>query len=526
MTSRMAFFFALLVPGAGLAQQTPDSADLIIRNATVVDGSGAERFAGNVAIGNGRILAVGNLGDLTAREEFDASGLVVAPGFIDVHTHADELAEKPRAENFLRMGVTTLVAGNCGSSAVDVGRALAEIETSGASINFATLIGHNSVRREVMGTDRRPPTPEELEQMKALVAQAMDDGAVGFSTGLQYVPGTYAETEEIVELAKVAGARGGLYTSHMRNEGTEIEAAIREAVAVGEASGCRVQISHLKIDSKSHWGYSEQALELIDAARRSGLDVEADQYAYTAASSNLGIRFPSWVLEGGQEKINERLDDESSWQRIQGEMKALLAERGFEDLSFAVVADHEPDPSLNGSSIAEIALARKGSKSVEAQLEVAREMLRVGGASMVYHLMSEDDVARILSHPHVGVASDGDIQTVGEGRPHPRSYGNNPRVLGHYVRAEGVLSLEEAVRKMTSLPAEHFHFEGRGRVKEGYSADLVLFDPTQVGDPATFEEPHAYAAGIPYVLVNGVLVVKDGKHTGARPGHVLRSAEK
>jgi N-acyl-D-amino-acid deacylase len=446
----------------------------------------------------------------------------VAPGFIDVHTHADDLAEKPAAENFVRMGVTTIVAGNCGSSAVDVAGALGQIRTSGASLNFATLVGHNSVRREVMGTERRPPTADELQRMKMLVTRAMAEGAVGFSTGLQYVPGTYAETAEILELARAASARGGLYATHMRNEGTELEKAVAEAIAIGEAASCPVEISHLKVDSPRRWGASEKALAMIDEARERGLDVRADQYAYTAASSNLGIRLPSWVLEGGQDAINKRLDDPATWERIKSETIALFSERGFTDLSFAVVASYAADPSYNGRSIRQIAETVKGSAAVDAQLEVVRTMMREGGASMVYHLMSEDDIARIMRHPQVSIASDSWVLVPGQGVPHPRGYGNNPRVLGRYVRELGILSLEEAVRKMTSLPAGHFGFARRGTIAGGYAADLVIFDPARIGDPSTYDRPHQHAAGVRDVLVNGVPVVRDGRYTGARPGQILK----
>ena len=495
--------------------------DLVIRNGLVVDGSGAPAFQADVAVEDGRIVRVGRLYGLRGRRTIDASGLVVAPGFLDVHTHADDLAERPLAENFARMGVTTIVAGNCGSSAVDVAAALKGVRLAGAAVSFATLFGHGTVREEVMGRERRPPTPEEMEAMKARVAQAMKDGAVGFSTGLQYVPGTYADAAEITELARVACAAGGVYASHMRNEGTEIEAAIAETIAVGEAAGCPVEISHLKIDSPRNWGMSASALALIDAARGRGVDVRSDQYAYTAAASSLSIRFPDWALAGGEEAVRRRLDDEETWTRIRDDMKALLAARGFEDLSFGVVASYRPDPSLQGLSMKEVAVRLVGSGTADAQLEAARRMLRAGGAGMVYHLMSEDDVLRILRHPHVAVASDGAVPVFGEGSPHPRSYGNNARVLGLYVREKKAIPLEEAVRKMTSLPAAHFRLAGRGLVREGYAADFALFDPARVGDQATFETPHAYARGFVYVIVNGVPVIDHGIRTGARPGRPL-----
>ena len=500
--------------------------DLLLKNGTVVDGSGAPAFRADVGIRGGRIARVGDLKDASAKRVIDASGLVVAPGFIDVHTHADDLAKKPRAENFVRMGVTTLVAGNCGSSALDVGRAFAEIGKGGAAVNFATLIGHGTVREAVMGSERRAPTPAEMEKMKALVAKAMAEGAVGLSTGLQYVPGAYAEPGEIVELARVACAAGGLYASHMRNEGTEIEKAVAETIEAGEKAGCPVQISHLKIDSPSRWGASEKALALIDAARGRGVDVQADQYAYTAAASSLSIRFPDWALAGGEAEVRKRLDGEETWRRIREDMKALLAARGFADLSFAVVASYPPDPPLVGLTLKQVAEKLLGDGSADAQLEAARRMLRAGGAGMVYHLMAEGDVERILRHPWVGIASDGAVVEGGEGRPHPRASGNNARVLGLYVREKKVLGLEEAVRKMTSLPATHFKLAGRGLVKEGAAADLAVFDPATVRDNATFEAPLELAGGIPCVLVNGVPVVDGGAHTGALPGQVLRPASR
>jgi N-acyl-D-amino-acid deacylase len=498
--------------------------DVLVRGGTLVDGSGAPRHRGDVAIKDGRIEAIGRFPQSTATQVIDASGLVVAPGFIDVHTHADDIAGTPRAENFVRMGVTSIVAGNCGGSALDVGEALTNIRRSGISINFATLIGHNTVRRAVMGTANRAATIAELSKMKSLVWRAMADGAVGFSTGLQYVPGTYAGNAEILELARVAGNAGGLYASHMRNEGTDLEKSIEETIRIGELAMCRVQISHLKVDSPSRWGASVRALAMIDAARARGVDVEADQYAYTAASSSLGIRFPSWALEGDQSAIAARLNDPATWNRIKNDMRGLLAERGLSDLSFAVVASFAPDPSLNGLSMKQVAARLQDTDSADAQLEAARQLMLRGGAAMVYHLMSDQDVDRIMKHPWVAVASDSSVLATGDGVPHPRGYGNNVRVLGEYVRRRHVMSLEEAVRKMTSLPAQHFGFERRGRLKPGYFADVTIFDPAAVNETATFDKPHAYAAGVPYVLVNGVVVIRKGEHTNAFPGMVLTAA--
>jgi N-acyl-D-amino-acid deacylase len=502
--------------------------DVVITGGQVADGTGAPLRRADIGIQKGRIATVGIIPakDATGADVIDATGLIVAPGFIDVHTHADEIAQHPRADNFARMGVTTVVAGNCGSSAVDVGKATTEIEQVGTAVNFATLIGHNTVRRAVMGASDRNPTLPEMTKMKSLVWRAMADGAVGFSTGLQYVPGTYAKAWEIMDLAQVACNAGGLYASHMRNEGTALEEAITETIRVGESAACRVQISHLKVDSPSRWGVSAKALALIDAARSKGMAVEADQYAYTAASSTLGIRFPSWVLEGGAESMAARLNDPATWAKIKIEMQGLLAERGLSDLSFAVIASHTADPSLNGMSMKQVAAKRKGVDTLDAQLESARELMLAGGASMVYHFMSNDDVDRIMKHPFVGFASDSSLLTFGEGAPHPRGYGNAVRVLGEYVRSRKVIALEEAIRKMTSLPADHFRFAGRGRLAVGNAADIVIFDRATVGDVATFERPHAYARGVPHVLVNGVAIVRNGEHTGARPGMVLSPSKK
>lgn len=514
----------LLVAGlVGEARQAPKY-DLLIAGGQVLDGTGAPAVRADVAIKDGRIAEIGRLSKTGAREVIEAAGLTVAPGFIDVHTHADDVTAKPDADNFVRMGVTTVIAGNCGSSALDIGEALARVKQLGAAVNFATLIGHNSVRQHVMGRENRAPTIPELSKMKSLVWRAMTDGAVGFSTGLQYTPGTYARTPELIELARIAGNAGGVYASHMRNEGTALQQSVRETIRIGEAAGARIQISHLKVDSPSHWGASEQALTLIDDAIARGTVVNADQYAYTAASSTLGIRFPSWALEGGQDEIAARLTDPATWARIRSEMRKLLAERGLSDLSFAVVASHRANPSLNGLSMKQIALKLKGADSADAQFEAAREMMLAGGASMVYHFMSDGDVDRIMKHPGIGIASDSSVLAFGQGVPHPRGYGNNARVLGQYVRTRKVISLPEAVRKMTSLPAKHFRLDQRGMLAVGKAADVVVFDASTVADRATFENPHAYPVGILHVVVNGTPVISKGEPTRAKPGLPLTPA--
>ena len=519
------FAAALGVSGTRGASQEPARPapfDLLIVTGTVLDGTGSPGVRVDVGIKDGVVTRVGPLRGQPATDTIDASGRVVAPGFIDVHTHADDPAKSPLLENFIRMGVTTVVAGNCGDSSESIAAELDSIRRNGISVNFATLVGHNTVRAAVLGSADRAPDAAELNRMKALVAKAMEEGAVGLSTGLQYVPGIYAGRDEIVELARVAGEAGGIYASHMRNEGTRVAEAIEETIAIGEAARCPVQISHLKIDSPNRWGTGGALLEMIRAARRRGVDVRADQYAYTAGASSLSIRFPGWALEGGRAKIAERLNDPATWERIKGEVQGLLAERGFTDLSWAVIASYRDDPSLNGLSIKQAAARVLGRDDAEAQLEMARQMLARSNPQMVYHFMSEDDVKRIMRDREVMVASDSGVLTPGQGAPHPRGYGNNARVLARYVREQRVIPLAEAVRKMTSLPARHFGFARRGELLPGFAADIVIFDPAAVRDPATFDQPHQYAAGFGDVIVNGVPVVRNGEVTGAKPGQVLR----
>jgi N-acyl-D-amino-acid deacylase len=499
--------------------------DIVIAGGRIVDGTGQPARRADIGISAGRIASIGTIPDSAGKQVIDATGLIVAPGFIDVHTHADDLADHPLAENFVRMGVTSVIAGNCGTSALDIGDALTRIQRAGASVNFATLIGHNSVRESVMGTVDRLPTIGEMARMRSLVWRGMADGAVGFSTGLQYVPGTYARAPEIIDLARIAANAGGVYATHMRNEGTALEAAIEESLRVGSTTGARVQISHLKVDSPSHWGASERALALIDAANAKGVRVMADQYAYTAASSSLAIRFPAWALEGGRAALVARLSDPAQWPKIESDMRGLLAERGFQDLEFAVVAAYRPDPSLQGLSMKQVAERRKGSQTPDAQFEAAREMMLDGDASMVYHLMSDADVERIMRHPLVDIASDSSLLTDDASVPHPRGYGNTARVLGEYVRRRRVLTVESAVRKMTALPAEHFRLDRRGLLREGYAADITIFDANRVNDAATFEHPRAFPEGIPFVLVNGLVVVRAGEQTRERPGQVMTLAK-
>jgi N-acyl-D-amino-acid deacylase len=496
--------------------------DLVITNARIVDGSGNPWFRGDVGVKDGRIARIGRIDPAQAQKTIDSKGQIVAPGFIDVHTHVESIYSLPAAENFVRMGVTTLVTGNCGSSATDVGQFLGRIKEKPLAVNLATLIAHGSVRRDAMGLDDRAPTTDETRKMETLVEQGMKDGAVGLSTGLIYVPGTYAKTDEVTNLARVVARYGGLYATHMRNEGEKVGDAIRESIQIGEQAGLPVEISHFKISSKKMWGQTPMTIGLVRDARERGLMVTVDQYAYTASSTSLDSRMPSWLRAGGFEEGKKRLADKATRERVVKEMKEGLKRGGFKDYSYAMVASYRPDRSFNGKSIAEITKQVRGKSDVGNQIEQILTMYEAGGAGMVFHGMNEDDVQRIMREPFTMIASDSGVREVDESVPHPRGYGNNARVLGRYVRELRLLSLEDAIRKMTSLPAQTFGFRDRGMVREGFAADLVIFDEKIVGDRATFEKPHQYPTGITYVVVNGGLVLANDQMTGERPGMALR----
>jgi N-acyl-D-amino-acid deacylase len=496
--------------------------DVIIRHGRVVDGSGNPAFFADLAIKDGKIAAIGEIQG-TATREIDATSLIVAPGFIDVHTHADDVAELPLAENFVRMGVTTVVVGNCGGSSLDVAKFFKGVERTNVAINVATLIGHNTVREKGMGgTFDRPPTPEELSKMKSLVDQAMKDGAVGLSTGLIYLPGVFSKSAEIVELAKVVSGYDGIYTSHMRHEDTKIYQALDEVFRVAREAHIRAEVSHIKLSGPSAWGQADKVLAYIDKARAEGLDITQDQYAYTASSTGISQLIPESAFDGGKAKFRERLNDPAVKAKIVNEMRNGLKPKGRNDFSYAVVASYRHDKSLNGLNIAEAAKLKRGSSSVDDQIEMILEIQKNGGASGVFHGMSEDDLKTFMRHPNTMIACDSGIRVFGADVPHPRGYGNNPRVLGRYVREQKALRLEDAIRKMTSLPANTFHFKGRGELREGNWADVVVFDPEKVRDTAEYKDPHHYPVGIPYVLVNGVVVLNKGEHTKAKAGQALR----
>lgn len=497
--------------------------DVLIRNGRVIDGTGNPWYRADVGVKNGRIAAIGNLAAKSADSTIDAANRVVTPGFIDVHTHVEGAVElNPMGANYLLDGVTTIVTGNCGGSRVDLKTWFEKLETIKLGLNLATLIGHNSVRSEVMGGANRLANDEEIAKMQALVDKAMQDGAVGFSTGLIYIPGTYSDTREVVALGRAAGKYNAVYASHMRDEGAKVKDAITEAVTVGREAGLRVQISHFKIDTPRLWGSSKDSIALVEEFRKQGVDVVVDQYPYDHSSTNLAITLPSWALADNPKAVEERLKSPETRQRVATEMKQRLAELGHKDYSYAIVANYGADAALNGKNISEINKAAGRQATLDNEVETILQMIVKGGAQMVYHSMGMEDVERILRYPNTAIASDGGIREFGSGMPHPRSYGTNARVLAEFVRVRGTLTLEDAIRRMTSLPARTFRFNDRGLLRVGFAADLLIFDPAKVKDLSTYPDPHHYSEGFDHVFVNGVAVVNEGKLNENRPGRILR----
>lgn len=521
----MSRFTILLVVFALALSSTLYAADFdwIIEDVGIVDGTGAPMvLSGRIAIKDGRIVAMGDVKG-TAEETLSGAGLIATPGFIDVHTHSEEIKEMPEAENFVRMGVTTLVTGNCGSSFTNVDRFFEELEKIGPSLNVATLVGHGSIRKEAMGGSfRRPPSDEELAKMKQLTEQAMKDGAVGLSTGLIYVPGTYAKSDEIIALAKIVHQYDGIYASHMRSDDLTVMASVDELIHIAKESGCRAELSHIKLKGPSAWGMAKDLLAKLDRARADGIALTHDQYLYTASSTTLGIMVPPEALEGSHDDFVAKLADTEKKAEIIEGMRKIIDSRGFKDYSHVNIANCSSDSSLNGKNIAEASQVVRGSQKLEDQIETILELLSKGRVSAIFHSMNEDNLVTFLRDPHTMIACDGWPFRIGPDVPHPRSYGNNVRLLGRYVREKKILSLEEGIRRMTSLPADTFQLKGRGRLEVGAQADIVLFDPENVSDVATFEKPHQYAAGIPFVFVNGVPVIFDEERTGETPGQIVR----
>lgn len=522
--------------------------DLAIIGGEIIDGLGGAPFRADLGIRNKHIACVGTVDPTRVGEVLDATGLTVAPGFIDVHTHVERnvatRSEGFVAPNFVRQGVTTIITGNCGRSFLDIGKAFRQLETNGTQVNVASFVGHNTIRQHVMSDNVGPPSVEQLSKMKTVVAAAMRDGALGLSTGLEYIPGAFATTDEIVELVRAVKTSDGIYVSHIRNEGSNGLAAISEAISIGERTGVHVHISHFKAQGPNQWGSAEARLNLVKAGREKGLIISLDQYPYTASSTTIAVLLPSWVSSGGSASVRGRLSNPATRAQVRVQMLEQLREGGWKDYSFARVSYYGFDRSIVGLSIPEISRLRDTAaphrgegKSIKASFDSSRlresdlerqadsvmDLFSHGDAQMVFFNMSEDDVEAIMRNPSVMFGSDSGVrEESAEARPHPRGLGTFPRILGVYGREKQLFSIQEAVRRMTSLPAKTFRIRERGQIKEGYYADLVLFDKDRIIDTSTYEHPLSSPEGVSYVLVNGSIVFNGRGFTKSFPGMVLR----
>ena len=510
---------ALLLPSFGNSQDY----DLIIRGGKVVDGSGNPWYHADIAIKNDLIAEIGQLSNHEAKRVIDAHGLVVAPGFIDPHTHALRgIFEVPNAESALLQGVTTLTEGNDGSSPYPIDRHYADIENLRISPNWAVFVGQGTIRQRVIGFGLRKATPDEMERMKQMVRDAMEQGALGISTGLFYVPGSFTSTEEVIELSKVAAEYNGIYISHIREEAAQLIDSVQETIRIGEEANIPVQITHHKVIGVENWGASIESLRLVDEARKRGVDVTIDQYPYTASQTSINALIPQWAQAGGREEMLSRINSAETYSTIKNEVVAkILYDRGGGDPKNVFISRNSWDPDMAGKNLAELAIDAGLEPTPENAADVVFDIIRGGGATAVYHAIGPEDVDRIMQHPATAIGSDGPVGVFGEGAPHPRQYGTFARVLGLYVRERKILSLEEAIRKMSSQSARRLGIHDRGLITKGYFADIAIFDPDEIIDKATFENPHQYAIGTKFVLVNGTVVVENGQHTGARPGRIL-----
>jgi N-acyl-D-amino-acid deacylase len=497
--------------------------DLVLKNGRIVDGTGSPWYRGELAVRGDTIVAMAPRVAGSARRTVDVQGAVIAPGFIDLHTHARRgILTVPTADNYVRQGVTTLVEGPDGGSPVPLKPFLDDVAAARTSPNLASFIGQGSIREKVIGTVDRPATADERTRMRELVRQGMRDGAFGISTGLFYVPGVFTPTEEVIEMAKVAGEMGGIHISHMRDEAGKVADSVRETIAIGEKGGLPTQVTHHKIIGRPNWGRSLETLRLIDEARARGVDATIDQYPYTASSTGLQALLPAWALEGGGVKMRQRLADEETRARIKAKVaENIELDRGGGDPKNVQMARCSFDPALAGKNLAEITQAAGRPVSVETAADTALDLIEKGGCSAIFHAINEEDLGRILKHPATMIASDGEVTSFGKDSPHPRSYGTFARVLGRYARELKLLTLEEAVRKMSAMPAARIGLVDRGLLRPGMKADLAVFDPERVADAATFEQPHQYAVGVDLVVVNGQVVFENGTMTAARPGRVL-----
>ena len=497
--------------------------DILIRGGEVIDGTGKPAVSADVGIKDGIIVAMGKLSASDAAQVIQADGLVVSPGFIDLHSHAERsAATQPGLENLVQQGITTILGGNCGFSPVHTGEFLGEVATTPLGPNLALLVGHNDVRREVMGEAGRPATEDEVKAMQALVAKAMEEGAFGLSTGLKYVPGVYSDYAEVKALAGTAHQYGGIFTSHMRDEGALITEALEEVIAISEDTGIPVHVSHHKLVGLPNWGHSETTLGMITAAREKGMDVTLDQYPYTASSTRFSILFPPWSLAGGHGEVLKRLGDPATRAKVKaGIEKNIREDRGGGDPERLQIAHFAANPEWDGLTFGQVLAQQGRAQTLANAAELAMEIEEQGGAQGIFHAIDEKDVTQIMAYPFTSVATDTAGAIPGEGNPHPRSYGSYPRVLGRYVREQGTLTLPEAIHKMTGLPAQRMDLTDRGTLAEQYRADIVIFEPQTVIVNATFTSPHQYPTGIEYILGNGVVVKTPEGMTGQHAGEIL-----
>ncbi|HDI12200.1 MAG TPA: D-aminoacylase [Candidatus Bathyarchaeota archaeon] len=529
---------------------------IIIKGGKIVDGTGNPWFYGDIGIKNGKISKIDRLHS-EAEKVIDAEGCIISPGFIDMHSHSDLTPLiNPYMESKVRQGVTTEVIGNCGFSAAPLNDRLREqiletspmlkeadaklewsstaeymevIERNGVSLNLAPLVGHGTLRAFVMGYEKRRPTSMELEQMKRLLAESLEQGAFGMSTGLIYPPSCYAETEEIIELCKVVAKYGGIYSSHIRGEEHQLLDSVKEAIEIGEKAKVPVEISHHKAAGRENWGKVKETLRMIEEARGLGVEVTCDVYPYTAGSFGLDSILPPYAHEGGVKKMLEKLKDPESRRKLRNDMvkgvgkwRSVASIIGWENIMISYCKGH---PEYEGKMISELA----GQKSVD-PFDFVFDLIieEKSSTSVVLFSMSEDDMRRVLKSPFSMIGSDSSARAaygiLAAGKPHPRAYGTFPRVLGRYVREEKVLTLQDAIRKMTSFPAQKLGLKDRGLIKEGMWADITIFNPRKITDKATFTAPHQYPEGIKYVIINGKIVIEKGEHTKEKPGKVLRRA--
>jgi N-acyl-D-amino-acid deacylase len=507
----------------GLTPQTPPH-DLLLTHARIVDGTGTAWFRGDIAIRGDVIVKIAPSISEPALRTIDVGGQIVAPGFIDIHTHARRgLTEVPTAANYVRQGVTTVIEGPDGSSPLPIGPYLAQMEALKKSVNIAAFLGQGSVRSAVIGNENRKATADEIAKMQALVETGMKEGALGLSTGLFYVPGTFTPTDEVVALAKIVGRFGGMHESHQRDDASKLLDSVRETIAIGEGGGIPTQISHAKVIGAANFGKSADMLRLVDEARARGVDVTLDQYPYTASSTSVASALlPAWALEGTAAARTARLKDPAQRARIKADSAAMIRdERGGGDPKNVQFASCGFDASLAGKTLADLTRQRGMEPTIENAAETTMWLVEQGGCQGIFHAMSEPDLLRILKHPATMIGSDGEVPIFGRANPHPRSYGTFARVLGKYVRDDKALTLEDAIRKMTSFPAARLGFTDRGVLRPGMKADIAIFDPAKVRDTATFTAPHSYAEGFFAVIVNGQVVFEKGAMTEARPGRVL-----